>query len=141
MTMHHQATHPAPATTAQVDDASMQLVEEMVAIACEELGLHEREATPIAQAFVRGMRKRYGGMRLGGRGHIYIPAPSKAERDDAIRTEFNGGSNKEEVMQRHGIKRSQFYEIIGQRKPGAARIGVSAPKSPVSPHETGREKT
>lgn len=140
MTMHHQTTHPAPTTPAQVDDASMQLVEEMVAIACEELGMHEREATPIAQALVRGMRKRYGGMRLGGRGHIYIPAPSKTERDEAIRSEFNG-VNGGEVMKRHGIKRSTLYNVIGRNKPGAARIGVSGPKSPVSPHETGHEKT
>ncbi|RYE43867.1 MAG: hypothetical protein EOP24_26715 [Hyphomicrobiales bacterium] len=128
-----------PLTVAQADDASMQLLEEMVAIAREELGMTEREATPIAHAFVRGMRKRYGGMRIGGRGHIYIPAPSKSERNEAIRRDFDG-SNGGEVMKRYGIKRSQLYNILDQGKPGAAKIGVSSAKSPVSPHETGRRK-
>lgn len=130
----HTAHHITPT---QATDAAVLLEQEMVAIACEELGMHERDATPIAQALVRGMRKRYGGTRLGGRGHIYIPAPSKDERDESIRSEFDG-TNGSEVMQRHGIKRSQLYNIIAKRKPGAANIGVSGPKSPISPHETGR---
>lgn len=125
-------------TQTQITDAAVQLEQEMVAIACEELGMHEREATPLAQALVRGMRKRYGGSRIGGRGHIYIPAPSKEERDEAIRSQFDG-NNMSEVMERHGIKRSQFYNIIGVRRKGAARIGVSSPKSPISPPESGRD--
>lgn len=117
-------------TPGQADDAVMQLEQDFVEIAREELGMHEMPAQELASALVRGMRKRYGGGRLGARG-LYIPAPSKAERNESIRREYDG-ANGEEVRRRHGIKRTQFYEIIGDRPVGAARIGVSSPKSPVS---------
>lgn len=124
-------------TTGQADDAVMQLEQDFVEIAREELGMHEVPAQELASALVRGMRKRYGGMRLGGRGHIYVPAPSKSERDDAIRQAYNG-TNAGEVMKAHGIKRSRLFQIVGAR-PGDPRIGVSGPKSPVSPHEIGQD--
>lgn len=125
-------------TTGQADDAVMQLEQDFVEIAREELGMHEVPALELASALVRGMRKRYGGMRLGGRGHIYVPAPSKSERDDAIRQAYNG-TNAAEVMKTHGIRRSRLFQIVSAPKPGAPRIGVSGPKSPVSPHESGQD--
>lgn len=132
--------NPAPRaiTPGQADDAVMQLEQDFVEIVREELGMHEVPAQALASALVRGMRKRYGGMRLGGRGHIYVPAPSKSERDEAIRQAFNG-ANKDDVMKAHGISRTSFYRIVS--KPGAARIGISGPKapSPVSPHEMGQD--
>lgn len=114
---------------AQMDDAVLQLEHDMVEIVRSELSMHEREAFDIAKAIVRGLRKRYGGLRIGGRGvAIYIPAPSKEERNAAIRQEFDG-TNLQEVMARHGIKRAQIYRIINAR-PGAARIGVPSAKVP-----------
>lgn len=112
---------------AQADDAALQLEHDMVEIVRSELGMHEREAFDIAKAIVRGLRKRYGGLRVGGRGAaIYIPAPSKRERNDAIRREFDG-TNLKDVMTRHGINRAQIYRII-KAGPGVANIGVSSAK-------------
>lgn len=123
-------------TPGQADDAVMQLEQDFVEIAREELGMHEVPAQELAAALVRGMRRRYGGMRLGGKGHIYVPAPSKAERDEAIWRQYNG-TNAGEVMKTHGIRRSRLFQIIKERA-GVVRIGVSGPKSPVSPHESGQ---
>lgn len=131
---------PRAITPGQADDAVMQLEQDFVEIAREELGMHEVPAQELASALVRGMRKRYGGMRLGGRGHIYVPAPSKSERDEAIRQAYNG-TNGAEVRKAHGISRTTLFRIVS--KPGAARIGVcgAAAPSPVSPHEVGPEKS
>lgn len=130
--------NPAQITRAQADDAALQLEHDMVDIVRAELGMHERQAFDIAKAIVRGLRKRYGGLRIGRRGAaIYIPAPSKEERNEAICREYDG-TNLAEVMTRHGIKKTQIYRILGNR-PGAARIGISGPKIPVSRHEMGQQ--
>lgn len=129
-------TIPA-STPAQTDDAVLQLEYEIVEIAREELGMHEREAYEIAVALVRGLRKRYGGRRVGARG-LYIPAPSKVARDDAIRRDFNG-TNTQQVMREHGISRARLYQIL-KPKPGSARIGVSSAKSPICSLESGQAK-
>ncbi|MBJ2139835.1 MULTISPECIES: Mor transcription activator family protein [Delftia] len=114
---------------AQAADAVLQLEYDLVEMVREEMGWPEAQAYPLAKALVRGMRKRYGGMRIGGRGAaIYIPAPSKEERNEAIRREFDG-TNRAAVMAKYGIKRTQLYRIIS-RRPGAARIGVSSAKVP-----------
>lgn len=119
-------------TSAQTEDAVLQLEHDMVEIVRAELGMHEREAFSLAQAIVRGLRARYGGERLGYRG-IYIPAPSKEQRNAAIRKEFDG-TNVKEVMERHGIKRTQIYRIVGKRTDGL-QIGRTGAKSPISSHE------
>ena len=125
---------PTQVTRAQAEDAALQLEHEMVEIVRAELNMHEREAFEIAKAIVRGLRKRYGGLRIGGRGAaIYVPAPSKEERNEAIRRDFNG-ANLLDVMAKHGIKRAQLYRIL-QTRPGAPRIGVSGSKSPISRQE------
>ena len=111
----------------QAEDAATQLEHDLVEIAREEMGMHERQAYEIAVAIVRGMRKRYGGERLGSKG-LYIPAPSKAQRNEAIRRDYNG-NNGPEIMRRHGISRSRMFQIVG-RKSGTANIGVSGPKVP-----------
>lgn len=122
-------TDKSQADAAQVADSVLQLECDLVEIARYELGMAEVQALRIAKAFVGGLRKRYGGMRIGGRGAaIYIPAPSKVERNAAIRREFDG-TNHKEVMQRHGIRRTQFYRIVGQ-KPGVVRIGQAGAKAP-----------
>jgi len=121
-------------TPAQTEDAVLQLEHDMVEIVRTELGMHEREAFEVARALVRGLRKRFGGLRIGSRGcAIYIPAPSKAERNAAIRLEFDG-TNLKELMQRHGIRRTQIYRIVG------ARVGgKGGAKSPISRQEMGQQ--
>ncbi len=74
-------------TPAQTDDAVLQLEHDMVEIVRGALNIHERQAFEIAKAIVKGLRSRYGGLRLGQRG-LYIPAPSKAERNQAVCREF-----------------------------------------------------
>ncbi|MEG0051944.1 MAG: Mor transcription activator family protein [Comamonas sp.] len=114
---------------AKVADSVLQLECDLVEIAREELGINEVEALKVAQVFVQGLRKRYGGMRIGGRGAaIYIPSPSKAERNKAICNEFDG-TNHKAVMERHGIRRAQLYRIVSG-KGASARIGLSSPKAP-----------
>lgn len=124
--------HLTQITQAQVEDAALLLEHEMVEIVRTELGMHERQAFEIAKAIVRGLRGRYGGVRLGYRG-LYIPAPSKVERNAAIREEYDG-TNFEEVMSRHGIRRAQLYRILGEKNTGP-KIGLSSAKSPISSHE------
>lgn len=110
-------------TPGQAEDAVLQLTYDIVDIARAGLGVSEGEATRMASAIVRGLRQRYGGVRLGQRG-LYIPAPGKEERNAAVRREFDG-TNGPEVMRRHGIKRSTLYAIVGQRnRNGSNRNGI-----------------
>lgn len=125
-----QRTRTPIDTQAQADDAAVQLEHDFVRIVREEIGMHEAMASLVAQALVRGLRRTLGGQEL------YIPAPDKAARNDAIRREFDG-TNMREVMSRHGISRTQVYAICGAQ-PMKQGIGVSAAKSPVSSLETGQ---
>lgn len=114
-------------TTVQTEDAVLQLEYDLADILRDRQGMHEREAYEMARDLVEGMRKRYGGVQLGRRG-LYIPAPSKAERDERIRREFNG-TNAVEVCKEHGIKRSRLYQIVG-RSTGKP-VGQSSAACPV----------
>lgn len=81
---------------------------EMTSIVREEIGFNELFASQIADAIIRGMRVKLGGMQ------IYIAAPSKAERNASIRKDFTG-NNRDEICRKYEISRTQFYEIIGAR--------------------------
>lgn len=98
--------------TKQSEETISQLTRDIAEIARDGLGVGEAEAANIAAVIVRGMRQRYGGVRLGRRG-LYIPVPCKEERNAAICREFDG-TNAQEVMRRHGIKRSTLYAIVGK---------------------------
>lgn len=120
-------------TPSQSQDNVMQLTYDMTEIVREGLGVTEAEAARMAATIVHGMRHRYGGVRLGRRG-LYIPVPCKEERNAAICREFDG-TNAQEVMRRHGIKRSTLYTIVGQRnrsRNGSNRngIGSTGPAAP-----------
>ena len=120
-------------TASQSQDNVMQLTYDMTEIVREGLGVTEAEAARMAATIVNGMRHRYGGVRLGRRG-LYIPVPCKEERNTAICREFDG-TNAQEVMRRHGIKRSTLYTIVGQRnrsRNGSNRngIGSTGPAAP-----------
>ena len=117
---------------AQADDAAVQLEHDFIAIVREEIGMHEALAAIVAQALVRGLRRRNGGQS------IWIPAPDKSQRDAAIRREFMGARNLKEIMAKYGISRSRVYQIVGMREPIEVRIGVSSPKNPVPGLQTGR---
>lgn len=93
-------------TDAQVEDDALLLESEFTAIVREEVGMHEAFASQVARALVRGLRKRMPAQQL------YIPAPDKAERDAAIRREFNG-RNTEELMRRYDVGRRRLYQIVG----------------------------
>lgn len=90
------------------DDAAVALLYEMTAIVREEIGMNELFASQIAEAITRGLRR-----RLGGDYH-YIPAPDKAERDAAMRAQFNG-RNLDEVARANKVSRRQAYRIVTRR--------------------------
>ena len=132
-------TTPRPVTPVQAEDAVLQLEYDLADILREDHGLHEREAFAMARCLVDGIRKRYGGVQLGRRG-LYIPAPSKAERDAQICQEFNG-RNASDVCKKHGIKRTRLYEIVKRGGKPVGKASAAAPgvgKSPVSSRESGR---
>lgn len=124
---------PFEMTPGQAEDAAVQLEQDIIGIVREEIGMHEQMATVFAQALVRGLRRRLGGQEL------YIPSPNRAERDAAIRREFNG-TNIDALMKRHGIGRARVYQIVGRR---AATLqpsdGRQAQDCPVSPLKSGHE--
>lgn len=90
------------------DDSAVSLVYEITAAIQEEVGMAEAFASQIAEAITRGIRRRLGG------NHIYVPKfngmQEKRERDALIKREFNG-SNLNELMKRHGLSKTQIYEI------------------------------
>lgn len=100
---------PVPLPPAQLEDAALQLERDFIEIVRNEIGMHEALASPFAQALVRGLRRRLGGSEL------WIPAPSKEERNAAIRREFNG-KNLEEVCRRHGVSSTTVYRVAGQQR-------------------------
>ena len=87
------------------EDAAVQLEQDFVRIVREAIGMHEDMAQLFSRALVRGLRKQLGGQE------IYVPAPSKDERDAAIRREFNG-QNLEEMMAKYLLSKPRIYEIV-----------------------------
>jgi Mor family transcriptional regulator len=92
----------------QIDDASVSLVYEVTAAIQEEVGMAEAFASQIAEAITRGLRRRLGG------NHVYVPKfngmQEKRDRDATIKREFNG-QNRDELMRRYGLSKTQIYEI------------------------------
>lgn len=114
-----------PQTSAQAEDAAVQLERDFVDILREEVGMGEREACEFARPLVRGLRKRMGGAEL------WIPAPDKAARNEAIRREYHGTKESlRDVMRRHNVTRSTVYEIV-RRRPA---------NCPIPPLQTGLAK-
>lgn len=89
------------------EDAAMALQYELTAIVRDEIGMNEHFASQIAEALMRGLRKKFGG------GQVYIPVQDRPARDAAIRSEFNG-RNHAEVCRRHRISRTRLYEIVSR---------------------------
>jgi Mor family transcriptional regulator len=90
------------------EDKAAELKFELTNIVSEEIGMNEAFASQIAEALVRGLRKRMGGQ------DIYIPAPNKSARDAAIKAEFNG-RNLDALCDKYQLGRSAIYKIVNQK--------------------------
>ena len=97
------------------DDADVALRYEFTAIVREEIGMNEGFASQIAEALVRGLRRRFRGQSLGDYYLAEQSAADREERDAAIRAEFNG-QNRAEVCQKYGISKSRLYQIVAPEK-------------------------
>lgn len=92
-----------------IDDTLVSLKQDLTAVVQQEIGFNEIFATQIADALVRGLRKRLGGQDL------YIPAEDRTERDAMIRKEFNG-RNIDDMCKKFGLSKRSIYKIV-ERKP------------------------
>lgn len=84
------------------EDNASWLRREIAGIVRDKFGIVEGFAVPMADAIVCGMCERMGGRE------VYIPAPSKANRDRQIRAVFNG-RNLREVMREFGVSKRTVY--------------------------------
>lgn len=84
------------------EDSVSWLRRELVGIVREKIGFHENFAEPMADALLAGLCERIGGRE------VYIPSPSKPDRDAQIRAKFNG-RNLPEVMREFGVSRRTVY--------------------------------
>ncbi|MEZ0231889.1 MAG: Mor transcription activator family protein [Methylophilaceae bacterium] len=91
------------------EDTAIGLVFDITTIVRDEIGYNENFASQIAEALVRGLRKKYGCQE------IYIPAPNRSERDASIRKEFNG-RNIDEVCKKFGLSSASVYRIVGRKE-------------------------
>lgn len=77
-------------------------------------GYTEQLATEVATLCVETVRAEYGGERL------YVPAPSKLARDEAIRRDLRPG-NAEDLAREWNLSVTRVYEIANRpRRRGAA---------------------
>lgn len=111
--------------TSRDEDNAVLLQGEISDALRAEIGLKEEISADWSGRIVAYLRRRLGAQQL------YIPAPSKAERDAGIFRDYNG-TNAGEVCQRYGVSRSRMHEIY-QREHERRKAG-----SPVSPLKTGQ---
>lgn len=88
------------------EDKAAELTLEITTIVQDEIGFNKHFASQIAEALVRGIRKRLGGQSF------YIPAPDKSARDKKIKEEFNG-TNIDEVCEKYNVSKTSVYRIVG----------------------------
>ena len=79
-----------------------------VLTSCLNGGMADGEAAWVAREVETRVRERYGGRR------VYIAAPTREERNAAIRKEYNG-RNRDEICRRWGISRTTLYRLLGER--------------------------
>ena len=96
-------------------DHQVALANEITAILRERVGYHEQFAAPIAEAIVSGLAARRGGDVL------YVPTCNRkprqlADRNAAIREEFNG-RNRKELCAKYGISKPRLYQIVNEKSP------------------------
>lgn len=68
----------------------------------------EQLATEWASAIVDALRQSHGGQ------DIYLKAPGKEQRDEAIRREIRPG-NAEHLARKHNVSVASVYRIAGRR--------------------------
>lgn len=112
--------------TAQQQEAAFLLQGELAEGLRSEIGLLPEFANEFAARLIRFLS-----MRLGAQ-EIYIPAPSKAERDAAIYRNFDG-TNAAALMRRHRVSRSRLYQIYEEQR------ALHQAASPVSPLKVGQD--
>ncbi|QRM19553.1 hypothetical protein GBK02_09135 [Dechloromonas sp. TW-R-39-2] len=100
-------------TSSVIDtDNAVALHAELTGILIEEATIPEIEASQLADALMRGLRRRFPGES------IYIAKTlsvrERHERDNAIRRDFNG-RNMAEICRRWGIGRLTVYRALGRR--------------------------
>lgn len=98
------AADPAEA----IDPDVLQLVYEVADIMRIDGKEEEPRASVLAQIVVDGLRRRVGGAS------IYLLAPSRKQRNIAIRKKFNGG-NLKEVCVEFNVSPATVYRIAGSR--------------------------
>lgn len=89
--------------SADIDNA-VQLRCEITSIVRTRTGMNEKFAAPIAEEIFNGLCELFGGSE------IYIPAPDKRARNEAIRARFNG-RNVDEIMREFGVSRRTVYDV------------------------------
>lgn len=116
---------PPHAPTAADEDNALLLQGELADGLRAEIGLRAEFANDWAARLTAYLRRRLGAQS------IYIPVPSRVERDAAIFAEFNG-SNMADVCLRHDVSRTRVYEICEEQR--RQRTGAS----PLSSLKTGQ---
>lgn len=117
-------THHA---NAKDEDTAVLLQGELQEGLQNEIGLKAEFAAEWSARLVAFLRRRLGSQQ------IYIPAPSRLERDAAIFREFNG-QNAAEMCQRHGVSRTRLYEIVAEQR---ARAQAASPLSSLKTGQAG----
>jgi Mor family transcriptional regulator len=115
--------------TARDEDNALLLQGELADGLQACIGLKE----PIAEDWARQLTE-YLRRRLGAQS-VYIPKPSRADRDAAIFREYNG-TNAAEVCERHGVGRTRMHEICNQQRE-LLRQRAAQQGSPLSSLKTG----
>ena len=104
--------------TQRHEDAAVALHYEITSIIREEAGIDEAQASRLAEDITRGLRKRFTGQYLG---EYYLSGGKtlreRAERDRAIRSEFNG-SNRAAICTKYSISKARLYQIVGRQAGG-----------------------
>lgn len=95
--------------TAKDEDNALLLQGEIADALSTETGLKREIAFDWAGRIMGNLRRRLGAQR------IYIPAPSRAERDEAIYREYDG-TNTGELCRRHGVSRTRLHEIYNEQR-------------------------
>ena len=75
----------------------------------EATGLHELLALPVADAICGELQQTFGGAE------IYIPAPSRIDRNQAILDDWRRGLSPDTIRRRHGVARATVYRLIARQ--------------------------
>ena len=96
-------------TTAKDEENANLLQGEITDAISVEIGLKPEIAADWAARITGYLRRRLGAQE------VYIPAPSRTERDAAIFREYNG-TNGGEVCARYNISRQRMHQICTEQR-------------------------